>query len=104
MFFVMKIENLEPRQKKIYNLLLKINKLASQAYLGTIFTIEQVENPDRFQQAANSIRHIIGLISRDVNIEFDKTEYKMLIDFFNDILKNQNLQIMNNPSFSRIEF
>ncbi|MBD3212365.1 MAG: hypothetical protein GF311_07140 [Candidatus Lokiarchaeota archaeon] len=88
----MKIENLEPRQKKIYFLLLKINKLASQAYLGTIFTLGQDENPDRFQQAANSIRHILGLISRDVNIEFDTTEYKMLIDFFNNILKCRDLQ------------
>lgn len=88
----MEIENLELRQKNIYNLLLKINKLASQAYLGTIFTLEQDENPDRFQQAANSIRHITGLISRDVNIESDKTEYKMLIDFFNAILKWRNYE------------
>lgn len=86
----MEIETLEPRQKKVYNLLLKINKLASQAYLGTIFTLKQDVNPDRFQQAANSIRHITGLISREVNIEYDESEYKKLINFFNDILKWQN--------------
>lgn len=88
----MEVEKLEPRQKKIYNLLLKIDKLASQAYLGTIFTLNQNQNPDRFQQAANSIRHITGLISREVNIEYDESEYKMLIKIFNEILKWQKLE------------
>ncbi len=77
----MEIEILEPRQKKIYNLFLKINKLASQAYLGTIYTLKQEVNPDRFQQAANSIRHITGLISREVNIDYDESEYKKLINY-----------------------
>ncbi|MHA1285311.1 MAG: hypothetical protein ACTSQP_22650 [Promethearchaeota archaeon] len=88
----MEIENLEPRQKKVYKLLLKINKLASQAYLGTVYTLKQDENPDRFQQAANSIRHITGLISREVNIEYDESEYKKLIKIFNDILKWLNFE------------
>jgi len=83
---------IEPREKKVYKLLLKINKLASQAYLGTIFTLKLDENPDRFQQAANSIRHITGLISREVNIEYDKSEYEKLIKIFNDILKWQNFE------------
>ena len=86
----MEIGSLEPRQKKVYKLLLKINKLASQAYLGTVFTLKQDENPDRFQQAANSIRHITGLISREINIEYDESEYKKLIKILNDILKWQN--------------
>jgi len=58
------IESLSERQKKIYNLLEINQDKSSIAYLGAIRVLQDEINPDRFHQAANSIRHIGALFTR----------------------------------------
>ncbi len=58
------IKTLNERQKKIYQLLEINQKKNGIAYLGAIRVLKDTMNPDRFHQAANSIRHIGALITR----------------------------------------
>jgi len=75
----------------VYGILLKESPLAARAYLGSIITYNQEDNPDKFHQIANSLRHISSIIARDISIERDQEEYGNLLDFFNDYLKENNL-------------
>ncbi len=87
----MNIEHLSSYQKEVYGILLKESPLAARAYLGAIFTYKLEENPDKFHQIANSLRHISSIIARDIIIERDQEEYGSLLDFFNNYLKENNL-------------
>ena len=53
---------------KIIKELQKIDKEAANAYIGTLRVLKDEENPDRFSQAAHSLREVTALISRKVNI------------------------------------
>lgn len=55
-------------QKIIYDFLGNIHPKASQAYLGALEVLEQ-DHKDRIHQSANSIRHALGLITRDAELE-----------------------------------
>ena len=87
----MNIKHLSSYQKEVYGILLKESPLAARAYLGAIITYNQEDNPDKFHQIANSLRHISSIIARDISIERDQEEYGNLLDFFNDYLKENNL-------------
>ena len=87
----MNFENLRSYQKEVYGILLKESPLAARAYLGAIITYNQEDNPDKFHQIANSLRHISSIIARDIIIERDQEEYGSLLDFFNNYLKENNL-------------
>ena len=54
-------------------------------------TYKQENNPDKFHQIANSARHISSIFARDIKIERDQEEYGRLLDFFNNYLKENNL-------------
>jgi len=87
----MNIEHLSSYQKEVYGILLKESPLAARAYLGAIITYKLEENPDKFHQIANSLRHISSIFARDIIIERDQEEYGSLLDFFNNYLKENNL-------------
>jgi len=46
----------------------KIDKEAANAYIGALIVLKDKENPDRFSQAAHSLREVTALISRKVSI------------------------------------
>ncbi len=58
------IKTLNERQKKIYQMLEINQEKSAIAYLGAVRVLKDNMNPDRFHQAANSIRHIGALITR----------------------------------------
>jgi len=87
----MNIEHLSSDQKEVYGILLKESPLAARAYLGAIITYNQEDNLDKFHQIANSLRHISSIFARDIIIERDQEEYGSLLDFFNNYLKENNL-------------
>ena len=87
----MNIEHLTSYQKEVYGILLKESPLAARAYLGATITYKQEDNPDKFHQIANSLRHISSIFARDIKIERDQEEYGRLLDFFNNYLKENNL-------------
>ncbi len=58
------IKTLDERQKEIYQMLEINQEKSGIAYLGAIRVLKDNMNPDRFHQAANSIRHIGALITR----------------------------------------
>jgi len=87
----MNIEHLSSYQKEVYGILLKESPLAARAYFGAIITYKLEENPDKFHQIANSLRHISSIFARDIIIERDQEEYGNLLDFFNNYLKENNL-------------
>ncbi|MHA1285215.1 MAG: hypothetical protein ACTSQP_22170 [Promethearchaeota archaeon] len=58
------LDELTDMQKKIYFELSKFDEKAGIAYIGAIKVIKDFENPDRFHQAANSLRHIGAILSR----------------------------------------
>lgn len=87
----MNIEHLSSYQKEVYGILLKESPLATRAYLGAIITYKLEDNPDKFHQIANSLRHISSIFARDIKIERDQEEYGSLLDFFNNYLKENNL-------------
>ena len=53
---------------KIIKELQKIDKEAANAYIGALIVLEDKENPDRFSQAAHSLREVTAIISRKVSI------------------------------------
>lgn len=59
---------LSDKQKQIYDLLQGINPLASQAYLGA-FEVLEGNHKNKLPQSANSIRHALRLITRNVKVE-----------------------------------
>jgi len=67
-------EFLSPRQRKIYQELLRINRKAANAYKGALMVLRDSENPDRFSQAAQSLRELTNLISRKVSIPQERKE------------------------------
>ncbi len=87
----MNIELLSLYQKDVYRILLKESPLAARAYLGAIITYKEDDNPDRFHQVANSLRHINSIFGRDINIKRDQEEYGSILDYFNNYLKEKNL-------------
>ena len=55
-------------QRQIHSILIKINQKSANAYLGASKVIKDLENPDRFSQAAHSLREVISLISPTISI------------------------------------
>ncbi len=64
------------KQQEIYKELLKLDKKAAEAYQGALRVLKDKENPDRFPQAAHSLREVSALISRKISIpqEMKKSE------------------------------
>ncbi len=75
----MSLRNLE---NQVYQELLKINKIAARAFEGALYTFKDENNPDRFSQAANSLRHVISLLIRDLELpddeEFNRLKAELL--------------------------
>lgn len=77
----------DPGQYKLYSQLLKYNIDAANSYYGSLFTLEAKDNPDRYKQAAHSIRLISALITRDVSAEVyndNRTVTQMTIDWLSE--------------------
>lgn len=74
--------NLRDLENQINQELLKINEVAARAFVGALYTFRDENNPDRFSQAANSLRHVISLLIRDLEItedeEFNKLRKELL--------------------------
>lgn len=56
-------------QKTVYKQLLEINKEVADSYYGALFTVSLKDNPDRFKQAAHSLRMMNGLLTTDIELE-----------------------------------
>lgn len=54
-----------PLQKRLIEILGNIDPLLSNIFIGILKVVSDVENPDRFHQAANSIRGITDILSRN---------------------------------------
>ncbi len=61
-----KDEELTLNQQKIYKELTKLDKKSGIAFIGALKVLKDTSNPDRFYQAANSIRHLGAIISRQI--------------------------------------
>jgi len=55
---------LSAKQQEIYKEILKIEKKAADAYKGALRVLSDHKNPDRFPQAAHSLRELTNLITR----------------------------------------
>ena len=90
-------------ENQIYQELVKISKIAARAFEGALYTFRDENNPDRFSQAANSLRHVISLLIRDLELpddeEFNKLrvellkilEERKLTDFYNIKLERKGI-------------
>lgn len=67
--------HLSEAQKLIYNFLGNTHPKASQAYLGALEVLDH-DCKDRMNQSANSIRHALGLITRNIKLEKDPKDEK----------------------------
>ncbi|MHA1360456.1 MAG: hypothetical protein ACTSRC_20220 [Candidatus Helarchaeota archaeon] len=59
-------------QKEIQIELTRLDSKAARAYEGALRALSYTDNPDRFTQAANSIRHIGAIITRLSNLPKEK--------------------------------
>ncbi len=84
-------KNLTLNQQKIIRELAKLNKQSSDAYYSALKVLEDIDNPDRFNQSANSIRHLSALISRQTSIQLDEEEQSALKNEFNQTLIEKGL-------------
>lgn len=62
-------------QKIIYAFLENLHLKAGQAYVGALEVLEH-DHKDKIHQSANSIRHALGLITRDIQLEKDADDKK----------------------------
>ncbi len=85
------INNMNVKQKTIFEELTKLNAKAGKAYMGALKVIGDLENPDRFSQSANSFRHLSGIIAREISIEFNETEKIELEEEINNNIKKKDL-------------
>ncbi len=67
---------LSAKQQEIYRELLKIEKKAAEAYKGALRVLKDHDNPDRFSQAAHSLRELTNIISRKADIPQEAKEKK----------------------------
>lgn len=65
---------LSAKQQEIYRELLKIEKKAAEAYKGALRVLKDRDNPDRFSQAAHSLRELTNIISRKADIPQETKE------------------------------
>jgi len=65
---------LSVKQQEIYRELLKKEKKAAEAYKGALKVFKDRDNPDRFSQAAHSLRELTNIISRKADIPQEKKE------------------------------
>jgi len=63
-------------QEGIYQELVKLDKGAAKCYKGALSVLKTYENPDRFPQAAHSLRELTNLISRKVDLPLELKESK----------------------------
>lgn len=91
---------LSDKQKLIYKLLTNVHPKSGQAYLGAIEVLEH-KHEDRFQQSANSARHAIALLTRDMKSKEDgsndkdgqKKKLRKLVDPIGGLPTNLNSTI-----------
>lgn len=62
-------------QKIIFAFLENLHLKAGQAYVGALEVLEH-DHKDKIHQSANSIRHALGLITRDIQLEKDVVDKK----------------------------
>jgi len=85
------IDNMNLKQMTIFEELTKLNAKAGKAYMGALKVIRDLENPDRFSQSANSIRHLSGIIAREISVEFNESEKVELEEEINHFIKEKSL-------------
>ena len=85
------IDNMNLKQMKIFEELTKLNAKAGKSYMGALKVIRDLENPDRFYQSANSIRHLSGIIAREISVEFNESEKVELEEEINHFIKEKSL-------------
>ena len=97
-----------PKQRKIYQELLRINKKAANAYKGALMVLRDRENPDRFSQAAHSLREVSALISREISIPQERKNSNEKRDS-NEKLREklekrfvENLDLLPRPSEEKV--
>ena len=86
-----KDDELTLNQQKIYKELTKLDKKSGIAFFGALKVLKDTSNPDRFYQAANSIRHLGAIISRQIEVDVDEDEIEKLEDEFNQILVDKEI-------------
>ena len=84
-------KDLTLNQQKIYNELTKLDKKSGIAYVGALKVLKDISNPDRFYQAANSIRHLGAIISRQIEVDVDEDEIEKLEEELNQILVDKEI-------------
>lgn len=81
---------LAPEQQRICQGLMRIDEKASMAYRGALKVLRDHGNPDRFSQAAHSLREITNIVSRQIALpqkatNEDRLRQKLEKQFTEDI-------------------
>lgn len=84
-------EDLTLNQQIIYKELTKLDKKSGIAFIGALKVLKDTSNPDRFYQAANSIRHLGAIISRQIEVDADEDEIEKLEDELNQIMVDKEI-------------
>jgi hypothetical protein len=104
--------NLSPEEKLLLNILGNINPALADIFRGALKTLSDIENADRFSQAANSIRGITDILVRNVkkevknnsNSKIDHSQngvLQKLKDYFDEALKLMPTDVESDDKFAQ---